>query len=713
MPDSDVSRARTQVAGPPLPQPRPAERPGAVPPALVGQALTAWSAHDDGCLALLVDDGDGPRVRWVSAPGAELVDRRPEELLGQPLDRLLPAQSAAGLLAERRVVQRSLVVPRRDGTQVGTTATALPLAGTGRPAWVVRLVRQPDPGGLAEELRAAHERFRALADRAPLAVFCAPSGEHVRYANPCLGDLLGVPPEALTGTAWLDRVHAEDRPAVASALARVLRGAAQDLPLRVVRPDGEQRSVRARVVPVRDGSGTGFVGTLEDVTERQVWEASLAHEAAHDPLTGLLNRSRLLHLLDEQLRAAPAGRPALLLVDLDDFKRVNDALGHDGGDRLLREVARRLRHAVREGDVVSRFGGDEFAVLCADVPDERTAGEVARRVHGAVTGPLRLGGAAVPVSGSIGVVLAGPGHVEAADVLRDADAAMYQAKSAGKDRWALFDEAARQRARDRVALSEDLRTAVAEGTLGVHYQPVVRLPDDDGAPPLASVEALARWHHPQHGPVPPADFVALAEEEGLVSGLGLHVLRSACRQMRAWQGDLGDAAPSAVSVNVSALQLAEPDFPDVVATVLRETSLDGGALCLELTETVVMQDTAAAAKAFWRLHALGVRIAIDDFGTGYSSLAVLRRLPFDQLKIDRSLLVDLRADRHDPVVAAVVAMGRALDLDVVAEGVETEDHVRELRRLGCPYAQGYLFGRPLPPDDLARWALGARVAATG
>ncbi len=684
----------------------------------VSSALLAWAEADDGAL-LLLDRGPGGRtaLRWVNVAGARLLGYAPEELVGQPLERVLrspfsgpPVDGAASepLVDARRVLRRAVAVERRDGAPLRVLLTSVPLRDGAAPGWVVRLVLEPDAERVADDLRTSHERFRALADRAPIAIFCSEAGLRLAYLNDRSSDLFGAPASRLEGMGWLAHVHLEDRPAVIWAMTRALEGAAQELPLRVLRSDGAQRSVHARIVPVRDARrDAGFVGTLEDVTERQAFEASLAHQASRDALTGLLNRRRLLELLDEDLvssRTGAAEPPGLLFLDLDDFKQVNDELGHQAGDALLVEVSRRLREAVRDGDVVSRFGGDEFAVLCRGLHDEADAGDVARRVLEAVTGPVLLGTSTVTVSGSLGVVVAGPSHVEAEDVLRDADVAMYQAKAAGKDRWALFDEQARARARERVELAHDLRRAVEQDALEVHYQPVVRLAAPGERPALASVEALARWTHERHGPVSPAEFIELAEENGLVPQLGLQVLRRACAQMVVWRSELGDDGPRTVSVNVSALQLRHGDFAEAVAQVLDETGLPGSALCLELTETVVMHDENAVAACFWRLHELGVRIAIDDFGTGYSSLAVLRRLPFDTLKIDRSVVPDFTTDAYDPVVAAVVGLGHAMGLAVVAEGVETQAQAEGLRLLGCPLAQGYLYGRPMPPEQLGRWA---------
>jgi diguanylate cyclase (GGDEF)-like protein/PAS domain S-box-containing protein len=696
-------------------------QPAAAVPSSLSSALLSWADQDDGCLVLLdaVDDRE-PRVRWVSRQGAQLLGYAPEELLGERLSRLLRSPFASSLPPEisdqplvdrRRTVRRSLRVQRRDGSPLLVTFTSVPVADGVGPQWIVRLVHELDVAQVADALRASHERFRALANHAPIGIFSSDSGLRLAYVNDTFSELYGERAEQLTGTGWLGLIQADDREAVVEAVTGVLQGEDQELPLRVLRQDGERRSILARLVPVRSSArDSGFIGTFEDVTERQASEASLAYQAAHDPLTALLNRRRLLELLGEALLTTRSPRSsrgvALLFLDLDDFKLVNDSLGHQAGDRLLVEVAGRLREAVRDGDVVSRLGGDEFAVLCHGIEEESAAGEMAQRVLQAVTGPVQLGGTTVSVSGSIGVVLAGPEHADPEDVLRDADVAMYQAKAAGKDCWALFDEQARRQAQQRLDLARDLRTALAEAQLTVQYQPILRLGlTQQGPPALASVEALVRWFHPRLGMVPPSEFIELAEQAGLISRLGLQVLQTACAQMVRWQERLGARAPQSVSVNVSALQLRQPGFPDVVAGVLEETGLQGSALCLELTETVVMDDPVAAAQVFRRLQELGVRLSMDDFGTGYSSLSLLRQLPFDQIKIDRSLLPDLRRHGHDPVVAAVVAMGQALGMAVVAEGVETPEQMAELLRLGCPLGQGFLFGPPLTPLALEAWVI--------
>lgn len=697
MPASPRAASTRLTAAPPLPRPRDPAPLAAAPEDVFG----AWAEADPDCLLLL--RGRDLRVSWANRASSGAFACDESELLGRSLLPLLtspfsgsPAPTQEQLVHPRRAVHREVVVLRRDGQTSRSVLHSVPVDG----GWVVRITPEPDAVRSADDLRLSHERFQALADRAPIGIFSSESGLRLAYANDVFGEAFGEGSDSLLGTRWLTRLHPDDQPMLVEALAGVLAGTAAELSARIMRHDGALRSVQIRLVPVRtERRAAGFVGTLEDVTDRLNWESTLAHQAGHDPLTGLSNRRGLLEALAGHVPAARHGRAVLLFLDLDDFKLVNDSLGHEHGDALLVEVGRRLSMAVREGDLVSRFGGDEFAVLCTGIEDDAAVVDVAMRLLDAVTAPLVLAGTPVGVSGSLGVVVVGSGHFEAEDVLRDADAAMYQAKAAGKDGWVLFDDAAREQHRRRHELVADLRRALDAGLLSVAYQPVVKLVEDVKGAPYA-VEALARWEHPTLGSISPVEFVALAEESGLVGALSRHMLRASCRQMAKWQQRYGDQAPNRVCVNISPLQLRQSGFVHEVASVLAETGLPGTSLCLELTESAVMEDPSFAAASFAALRELGVKVAIDDFGTGYSSLALLRTLPVDLLKVDRSFLTELEQDGTARVVAAVVGLGKALGLDVVAEGVETAAQVTELIRIGCPMAQGFLYSRPLSPEQL-------------
>ncbi len=692
MPAPQNGAARVQ-----LPAPR-ASDPGVsseVPP----DVFAAWALAEPD--AVLVVRGSDLRVSWVNHAAVTACARDERDLCGRPLAEVLSSPqppellSAAELVDDVRAVVREVVVVRPDGVRVPSVLRSQPVGS----AWVVRVTALADAARFDDDLRLSRERFLAVTDRAPVGIFFSDVGLRLGYVNDAFAAVFATSPEALLGMRWLDQLSGEEQQALTGAMVEALAGETRELFVRVRRRHGEERTAHVRLMPVRtERRAAGFVGTLEDVTDRLGYEASLEHQAVHDPLTGLVNRRGLLAALNERMSEGGGQRTGdaatLLFLDLDDFKFVNDSLGHEAGDALLAEVGRRLVEAVREGDVVSRFGGDEFALLCPGAPDSAAALDLAGRVMDAVTAPVVVAGVRLDVSGSLGVVVVSQDHREAEDVLRDADAAMYMAKAAGKDCWVLFDDAAREQHRRRHDLVLDLRHALDADQLSVAYQPVVRLGAAVAGAPYA-VEALCRWQHPTRGMINPQEFVALAEENGLVGQLSRQVLRAACRQVASWQRAHGALAPSRVCVNVSPLQLRQQGFVEEVARVLRETGLVGSSLCLELTESAVMEDPTLAAASFAALRELGVRVAIDDFGTGYSSLALLRTLPVDLLKIDRSFLAEISEDSAARVVAAVVGLGQALGLEVVAEGVETPAQVIELERLGCGLAQGFLFSRPL------------------
>jgi predicted signal transduction protein with EAL and GGDEF domain len=450
---------------------------------------------------------------------------------------------------------------------------------------------------------------------------------------------------------------------------------------------------------------------LGRVVERIRAQEQIAHAATHDLLTGLANRLLFSDRLELLLaRAERRGSvAALLFIDLDDFKAVNDTLGHNAGDQLLRDVAERLRVALRASDMVARFGaeseftlarfgGDEFVVLCDELASEGDAIRVAERVQLALQRPFDLGAEDRVVTASVGIVVLGPEHREAEGLLRDADIAMYRAKESGPGRWEVFDEKIRNRALERLAIERALRRAIHAGELRLHYQPIVRL---DGLA-LDAVEALVRWEHPERGLLPPREFIPVAEQSALILLVGAWALRQACEQAAQWRTRFGDQAPLPVSVNVSARQLAQAELPAMVRQVLRETGLDARDLAIEVTETALIEDSSVPADSLRELNSIGVKILLDDFGTGYSSLSHLQRFPIDALKIDRSFVTDLEPGEESAIVRAIVAMAGALDLEVVAEGVETAGHADAVRALGCDLAQGYFYARPAPPEEIEK-----------
>lgn len=438
---------------------------------------------------------------------------------------------------------------------------------------------------------------------------------------------------------------------------------------------------------------------------RALLERRLAHQAYHDALTGLPNRVAFVASLDRAI-ARTSGRreaPAVLFLDLDGFKHVNDSLGHAAGDQLLVVVAERLRACLRPEDIVARLGGDEFTILLTDPVDLHGAVRVAERVTAALTAPIVLDGRAVTVTTSIGIVLGTVDYHRGDDLLRDADVAMYQAKHGGKARYAVFEVGMNAGALGRLELESDLRRAVAGDEFVVHYQPKVTLATGR----IAGVEALVRWQHPQRGLLFPADFIPLAEETGLIVPLGRWVLAESCRQVRAWQEATPAAPPLGLCVNLSARQFRHPDLVEDVAQALLASGLAPGSLTLEITESLLMAEAETAYTTLRALKNLGLGLAIDDFGTGYSSLAYLKRFPVDLLKIDKAFVAGLGHDPADTgIVRAVLALAATLELEVVAEGVETKEQCAELRALGCVLGQGYHFAKP---QDAA--AMAALLAA--
>ena len=503
---------------------------------------------------------------------------------------------------------------------------------------------------------------------------------------------------------WLARVHPEDVERVRADIAAHVAGYSPQLETehRLRHRDGRYVWVLCRGVAVRDplGKATRMAGSLTDVTERKSAEEQLVHDAFHDSLTNMPNRALFTDLLARSLGRAKRRteyRFAVLFIDLDRFKVVNDSLGHSIGDELLKAIARRVERCIRPGDTVARLGGDEFTILVDDIGDASDATRVADRVQHELAQGFTLGGHEVFTSASIGIALSASGYQSADELLRDADIAMYRAKALGKARYEVFDHAMHAHAKALLELETDLRRAVERAEFRLHYQPLVAL--DTGR--IAGFEAVVRWEHPTRGTIGPAAFIPIAEETGLIIPIGRWVLREACRQMRAWADRFPAYGDLAVSVNLSGRQFAQPTLVDEIDQALKETGLDPRRLRIEITESVVMENAASAMAMIDQLRALHVKIDVDDFGTGYSSLSYLQRFSLDHLKIDRSFVskIDQPGGENAEIVRTIVNLARHLGMDAVAEGVETSDQLALLKELGCQGVQGYLFAKPLTESE--------------
>ncbi len=472
--------------------------------------------------------------------------------------------------------------------------------------------------------------------------------------------------------------------------------------LALTRPDGTVVPVSAQLLGHRNQQGDidRFSTVLRDISERKAFEDRLEHQATHDPLTSLPNRTLLLDRLEVALARGRRHQSgiAVLFLDIDHFKVINDSLGHRLGDHLLIELSRRLRAALRPGDTVARFGGDEFVVLCEDLADEDGAIGVAERISEAATGTLEVDGSDVYVGVSMGIAYTTRCDEDAETLLRDADAAMYRAKDRGRGRFEFFDQEMRAHVIERLDIETSLRRALERRELRVFYQPKISL--ETGR--IIGVEALIRWEHPERGMLAPGAFIGVAEETGLIVPIGLWVLEQSCRQVVRWQAERPEMGPLNIAVNLSGRQLAHPDLVADIREVLATSGIDPKQVELEVTESVLMDDVEASAVTLTELRDLSVRLSVDDFGTGYSSLSYLRRFPVDKLKVDRSFVSGLGEDDSDSaIVAAVINLAHTLGLEAVAEGVETPEQLQALRDLGCDQAQGFYMARPLPDDQLS------------
>ncbi len=563
---------------------------------------------------------------------------------------------------------------------------------------------------LADEATASlsnsEQRFRSLAESSPTGVMYTDAEGRCLYGNPRLEEMSGRPVSELHGYGWQSVIHPEERDEVVRTLLEAAgRQRELETSMRIMTAQGETRWIRmhAAVADEKEGVINTYVVSLEDVTEEVLASQRLAHQALHDQLTGLPNRALFLDRLSQSLAAMERRQKSLavLFLDLDRFKLVNDSLGHDAGDQLLIDAGQRFANVLRSGETVARMGGDEFTILIEDVSGVSDAVRVANRISTELEEAFRVGAEEVYISASIGIVIVKEPSTSPEGVLRDADAAMYRAKEEGRARYKVFSEELRADVVHRLETETSLRRALTNNELRVFYQPLVNTASTE----IVGVEALVRWMHPQRGLLAPDEFIPLAEETGLIASIGDWVLREAVLQLIKWESTYPEFPMSlSVNVNISSRQLIMFDIVELTSRILRETGLDPASLVLEITESVVMGDTRTAVAVIGALKSLGVRIAIDNFGTGYSSLSYLTRLPVDVIKIDRSFVRGLGSDTgSEAVVEAVISLGRALGVKVAATGVENEQQRRFLINHGVEVAQGYMWSRPLPPEELGRW----------
>jgi diguanylate cyclase (GGDEF)-like protein/PAS domain S-box-containing protein len=566
---------------------------------------------------------------------------------------------------------------------------------------------------LSEEVhrQASEARFSTLVQNSTDLITVLDADNTILYQSPSIERVLGYSADEVSGESFELLLHPDEQ---GRLLRRLTDGAGASGRPEVIdcllrHRDGSRRYFEIfHTNLLEDDAVSGVVLNGRDVSERKAFEEQLAHQAFHDPVTHLANRAlfneRVRHAVARALREGVG--MAVVFVDLDDFKTVNDSLGHAAGDQVLLEVAQRISTSIRAADTAARFGGDEFAVLLEDVHDLQHAAETAERILEALSRPLELEQNDLVIRASLGISVAEPGSpTDADELIRNADAAMYIAKADGKGGYRMFEPAMHERVVARLELRADLQRALARQEFELHYQPLVRL--TDGA--VTGVEALLRWRHPTRGLIPPLEFIPFSEETGLIVPIGRWVLQEGCRQAKIFRDRFDGPTLPTIGINLSVKQLFHNDIVRDVAEALAAADLEPSALTLEITESVMMTDTELAVSRLTELHDLGVRLAMDDFGTGYSSLSYLSRFPLDILKMDRSLLAAGASPVTSGLASAVLGLGETFDLEVVAEGIEYPEQSVTLRDLGCETGQGFYFARPMDPAQLMRY-LEERVA---
>ncbi|CAN5848286.1 EAL domain-containing protein [soil metagenome] len=650
-------------------------------------------------------DGDGA-IRSANPMAGELTGRDPDDITGALLTHVVAPESRSGVAAwlargargEERsgtvALTHGFLLRRGDGTVVAVEASLerplQPHEGV-----IVRMRDVTERDERIQALGQARRRFQQAFHSAPTGMALVRLDDGVIVdANRSLAEMLHHPIDELVGMNIRTLTHPDDlKPAAASRARLELRIAdTYLLDQRYLRSDGRFVWARTRVSVTEDDGGPLAITHIEDVTEQRRSAEALQWAATHDELTGLPNRTMAMATVEDRLKGSALAAVALLFIDLDNFKVVNDSLGHGIGDELLRAMARRLRAIGRSSDLLARFGGDEFVVV-VDATGGNDAMAIAERTRASISQPIQIDGSDLYVSGSVGVAVNDRAGVTADELFRDADAAMYRAKARGRNCVERFAAQTRQSSVMALRTASELRSGMVRSEIVPYFQPIVELSTGQ----VVGFEALARWLHPERGLLTPDQFLPLAEETGLIGDVGAAVLRDSLSQFARWRDSAMSFADAALSVNVGTRQIVDPGFLRLLRETLTETGIEADSLWLEITESALLADVKASTVALRRLRNLGLHLAVDDFGTGFSSLTYLKRFPVEAIKIDRSFVRGLGIDAEDStIVEAVVNLGHSLNLSVVAEGVETPLQLGRLRELGCDRGQGYLFGRPRP-----------------
>jgi len=653
----------------------------------------------------LAQAGNDGVLQFVNDRFCEMVGYSREELVGLQGDLLLAYPEDIAMMREKTRLrmrhiadQYEIRVRRKDGTVIWLEIGGAPVTDAdGKVVGSIGVHNDVTERRMAEEaLRESEARYRLMAENSTDMISRTSNKGILLYASDACRRLLGYEPSELVGRSFYDFIFEVDREEVRYLSSLIHESGPTTFAYRVEKKDGSLVWFETTSRSVRDaltGKIREIVGVSRDVTERKRVEEQIEYQAYHDALTGLPNRRLFRDRLTVALAHARRMKHplAVMFLDLDRFKVVNDTLGHSTGDELLKAIAARLQASLREEDSIARMGGDEFTVLLADLKTPDAAAKIAQKVLDTIALPIQIEGTELFITTSIGIALF-PSDGDTAEVLlANADHAMYRAKDAGRNSYQMFTPAMNNRALERLSLENDLRHALDRGELELHYQPQINIASGR----VTGVEALLRWNRPGFGLVGPMDFIPIAEETRLIVPIGEWVLREACRQARAWQGDRESGFRMAV--NLSPRQFQHSDLPQVIASALELSGLTPSDLELEITESLAMQNTSRTIATLHRLREMGVQIAIDDFGTGHSSLNYLRSFPIDSVKIDQEFVQEIEGSAPDrAIVSAVIGMARGLRLRVTAEGVETAEQLEFLREQGCEEVQGFLFGEPVP-----------------